>query len=323
MKKIILAIAGALLILVGIAGLILPVMPGWALIFFGLSFIAPAFAARLKRRVLRKFFKKEIVYLDEWKKLNVHTGFTTRHFPLVLHKAADLLDVSNQNFFVGTIHAHLPPVGRIGKARLDKFVFLEQVHGDHVEVLEDAEKFKQEQFIRLSAADGVLTNLKNVMLLVLTADCLSIYLSAGKGQSQWIGLVHAGWRGAEKNIAKKAFKMIRDKSGCAARDIRVILGPRIGKNHYEVGEEFQEYFPVGARSPRPTWGEVTSPLRQKNGRLYFDLAGKNKRQLLEAGASRDRIVELGICTVSENEDFYSFRKEKEAAGRIISFISKF
>ena len=63
MKKFFLFIAGIFLILIGIVGWLLPVVPGWAFIFIGLSFIAPAFAARLKRRILRRFSKKEVVYL--------------------------------------------------------------------------------------------------------------------------------------------------------------------------------------------------------------------------------------------------------------------
>ena len=79
---------------------------------------------------------------------------------------------------------------------------------------------------------------------------------------------------------------------------------------------------VGAIPACPA-GRRESPLRQKDGTWYFDLAGENRRQLIEVGAKPDHILDLEICTVAENEDFYSFRKEKEAAGRIISFISKF
>ena len=324
MKRIILGIFGIFLIFVGIIGWILPVLPGWLFIFFGLSFIAPAFAARLKRRVLRKFFKKEIVTLDEWKRLNVHAGFTTRHFSLVLHKADDLLNENTQRCF------HEAISGAGFEPAPTRYVFLNQVHGDNIQVLEGENQLGRgavfapngrgnpatTEFYHLMNTDGVLTDLKNTTLLVLTADCLPVFLSAGKGERQWIGLAHAGWRGTEKEIARKALEMIRERSGCGASDIRAILGPRIGKDHYEVGKEFMDYFGrAGARE--------RAPLRQKAGKLYFDLVRENKRQLIEAGAKPGNILDLGICTISENEDFYSFRKEKEAAGRIISFISKF
>jgi len=89
----------------------------------------------------------------------------------------------------------------------------------------------------------------------------------------------------------------------------MFFGPRIGKNNYEVGKEFENYFPG-------------SSLILKEGKLFFDLAGENKRQLLSAGAVENNIFDPEICTVKENENFYSFRKEKEAAGRTISFITR-
>ncbi len=308
MKRILFVFAGIVLILIGVIGLILPILPGWVFIFLGLSLIAPAFAARLKRRVLRKFSKKEIVYLEHWKKLKVHAGFTTRHFPLVLRKTEDLSTGPNQTQFQKLFFESRVLLAH-GMTPGSKFVYLGQVHKDRIAILDDAHELKEERFIHIPESDGILTNLKHVTLLVFTADCLPVFFAAGKEEIQWIGLVHAGWRGTEKKIVKKALEAIRERSGCSVSDIHVILGPRVGKNHYEVGEEFTDHF--------------SASLHRKKGKLYFDLAGENTRQLLEAGVLRGRIVDLELCTVSENEDFYSSRKEKEAAGRMISFISKF
>src|SRR3989338_1828921 len=97
MKRIVLVVLGFILILIGILGWILLILPGWLFIFLGLSLIAPSFAVRLTRRILRHFSKKEIVYLEDWRKLKVHAGFTTRHSALFLHSTDDLSDISNQN----------------------------------------------------------------------------------------------------------------------------------------------------------------------------------------------------------------------------------
>ena len=310
MKKLLLGVFGFFLILVGIAGILLPVIPGWFFIFLGLSFIAPAFAARLKRRVLRRFSKQGVVYLEEWKKLKTHAGFTTRHLPLSLQNTEDFSHSSNQELF-----KTLFSVNRIllshGMKPASQFAYLNQVHGDQIVILEDKQTFSQGEFAYFPKADGVLTNLKEATLLVLTADCLPVFFSAGKNEDHWIGLVHAGWRGTQKEIVRKAFQMIRERSKSGASDVHVIFGPRIGKDRYEVGEEFVKYF------------GSTGSLHRKNNKLYFDLAGENRRQLLQAGARAAHILDLEICTISENVDFYSFRKEKESAGRIVSFISKF
>lgn len=305
MKKILLAIVGVVYILIGIAGIILPIVPGWVLIFLGLSFIAPKLAERLKRRILRKFAKHEILYLEKFRKLKVHAGFTTRHFSLVFKKTDDFLEADNRLHFPKLL-AQSPVAIHHGMKPITRFAFLNQVHGGAVAVLEDPSVIGENEFYHVQKTDGVITNIKELALLVMTADCLSVFFAAGKPAS-WIGVVHAGWRGTQEEISKKAFKLIREKAGCRAKDIRIILGPCIGKKQYEVGPEFKKIF-------------SKKFVKERKGKLTFDLAGENKRQLMKAGALERNIYEIDMCTIEENGDLYSFRKEKDAAGRMVSFI---
>ena len=293
MKRIVPISIGIVLILVGIVGLFLPILQGWALIFLGLTLVSPALARQLRRRISRKFFKSGVVHLDEWKKNGVRAGFTTKHFPLVFHQTDDLLDPEKQHEFAV----------RLGP--FTKFALLSQVHGDEVVVAEDAGKYSKDGFYHFPQRDAVLTNIPGLTLLVFTADCLSLFLSAGT----WVGLVHAGWRGSQKKIAQKSLALMVEKSSLKPQEVKIMFGPCIGVGHYEVGQEFRQFFPA-------------SSLIEKSGRLYFDLAKETRRQLLEAGARAENILDHGICPFAENGDFYSFRKEKENAGRIISFITK-
>ncbi len=307
MKRIFLFIAGIISIFIGILGLVLPVLPGWPFIFLGLSLVAPALAARIKRRILRVFFKKDVVYLDEWKKHRVCAGFTTRHFPLVLHKTGDLLDASNQDVFKKLFFERGAASGH-GIVQDLKFAILNQVHEDAVAVLEEGKLRGTGDFYHFERTDAAITNIHKLALLVMTADCLPIFFMTPK-PAQWVGLAHAGWQGTQKGIAKRTLKLIAEKSGYSPADIRIAFGPCIGRDRYEVGEEFKRIFPKGS-------------FHLKNNKIYFNLAGENRRQLMEAGALEKRILDYGACTFSENEDFYSFRKERDAAGRIISFIAK-
>ncbi len=289
MRRVVLYVLGVLLIVVGLTGLVVPVMPGWFLIFAGLSMIAPGLARKLKHRFFRKFFKKEIIYLDEWKRHGVEAGFTTRHLPLVLNKTDDLLEVSNQEKLAEYFLGH------------KKFVLLNQVHGDRVQVLESA---ADGGFIHLPETDGVITNRRDLTLLVLTADCLPIFFRAG----DWIGLVHAGWRGTKSQIAKKAFRLMLEKTGYRPSQVHVLFGPCIRRDHYEVGKEFGQFFP--RRS-----------LHKHRGKLFFDLPRENRRQLLKAGARLKNIDDYEICTACETRTFYSFRREGDTAGRMVAFIA--
>lgn len=299
MKRFLLAIVGSFFILLGIVGLLLPILPGWPFIFAGLSFIVPRFAEQMKRKVLRRFARHEIVSLEPWRKSGVYAGFTTRHFPLLLSKTGDLSVPENQSRFKKML-AENAAARKHGLNPVSKFAFPEQVHGNQVAVLDG---LPSGDFHCLRGTDGAITDQKGLALLVLTADCLSVFLRA----PGWVGLVHAGWRGTRGGITKNAFELLKARSGCSHAEIQVIFGPCIGPSRYEVGPEFRDIF------PKRSW-------REKKGKLYFDLAGENKRQLLDAGASERRITELHYCTVEENEDFYSFRKEGAAAGRQASFI---
>ncbi|MEI8345630.1 MAG: peptidoglycan editing factor PgeF, partial [Candidatus Omnitrophota bacterium] len=305
MKRIILWPAGALIFLVGVAGLVLPIIPGWVLIFFGASMIAPGVALKLRKRIVRKVFKSEEVLLDEWKKLPVIAGFTTRHFPLCLRRTKDLADPAAQQKLHSLLHVfsarQQPP-----QQHFWHFVYLNQVHGDQVACLEQpADLHHSRRFTELAKTDAVITNIPQLVLLVMTADCLSIFFYAGKGDDPriskghlWVGVAHAGWRGTYQEIAKKTVRLLCEKSECSPRDVRAVFGPSIGPKAYEVGEEFGRYFPAGHPSHRA--------LRHRGGRWTFDLVAENRRQLVEAGLRADRIQDQGVCTYADREDFYSF-----------------
>ena len=294
MKKLFRYIAGGGLMAVGVAGLLLPLLPGWPLIFSGLSMISPERARRLQDRLWRKLFKQQAIVLRDWSPTGVIAGFTTRHFPQVLHRTSDLLDAEKQRVFASTLAA----ATKQKTLEAGRFVFLEQVHGDRITVLDDAsafgaQTFGQPVFARLPQADGVVTNLRGVTLVVMTADCLSVFLRAGGGRRHpaWIGLVHAGWRGTKLNIVQKAARILCERAGVKPASVRAAFGPAISAAHYEVGEEFAEFFPAAYLS-RPA------------GKLHFDLAAANRAQLISFGVRPLRIQNAGICTVAENRDFY-------------------
>ncbi len=303
-KGFLLYLLGLLFIFIGVAGVVLPILPGWVFIFMGLSIVAPRAAMRLRWWVFRRRFKKDLFSFKEWEKSGVEAGYTTRHFSLHLSKTDDLLSEQNQTKFLDLFSSGRKMLDDTLKP-IEKFVLLKQVHGDRIVTIDGASSFQKPGFYPQESADGALTCVPDVALLVFSADCLSIFFSAG----EWVGLAHAGWRGTKAGIAVKILKLISERSGVPASKVRVIFGPRIGADAYAVGEEFTGHFPKES-------------LHRRKGKLHFDLGSENRRQLLEAGASGRNLLDHGICTVQQNADFYSFRKEGDKAGRIISFITK-
>ena len=82
--------------------------------------------------------------------------------------------------------------------------------------------------------DAQITNVKNVPLIVYTADCVPILLA--DPVSKVIGSVHAGWRGTVDGIAAKTVEKMVEEYGCLPENIHAIIGPSIGPDNYEVDE---------------------------------------------------------------------------------------
>ncbi|MFA4842221.1 MAG: peptidoglycan editing factor PgeF [Candidatus Omnitrophota bacterium] len=156
----------------------------------------------------------------------------------------------------------------------------------------------------IKATDALIAKDKNLPLAVFTADCLPIFLFDAATPA--IGLAHAGWRSSKVNIVKKTIRAMQDAFGTKAGSLQVIFGPRINICCYEVGEEFADYFPQG--------------IRRKGSRYYLDLGEINKGQALSMGVKDDNILDLGLCTYCRGDEFFSFRREGESCGRMMSVI---
>jgi copper oxidase (laccase) domain-containing protein len=85
-------------------------------------------------------------------------------------------------------------------------------------------------------------------------------------------------------------------------DLLVAIGPGIGKCCYEVGPEVAGQFVEFADSHR-----------------RVDLSSANRRQLADSGVPLDHIYTADLCTMC-NGDFYSFRRDKQQAGRMLSVV---
>lgn len=320
MKRLLLYPVGLACLALAALGAVLPVLPGWPFFFIGLSILAPKKAMGIKRFFLRRWLKPQAFQWSEWTPLKVYAGFTTKYFPVYLKKTDDFLDTQRQESFCALIDKRRPRASSAPDAQL-QFALAGQVHGDNVVALDNGSILKDRRFCRIPDTDGLLTNIPRLALLVMTADCLPIFFTVlkfdkkGKGAADWVGLVHAGWRGTRLEIAKKALQLLCKGSGCAPADVLVAFGPCIGREHYAVGEEFAGYFPQDARLRRPS-------LFVKKSRWHFDLAGENAHQLRAAGVLAKNLIDPGFCTVADGRLFYSFRRQKEDARRMISYIAK-
>lgn len=181
-----------------------------------------------------------------------------------------------------------------------------QVHGKNVEYVTEANKGSGalEYDSSVADTDGFITDKRSVPIAILTADCLPVFVYDPKRPA--IAILHAGWRSTEKNISGKGIRVMQESFGSRPEDLLVGFGPTIGSCCFEVEKDFKSNFPFG--------------LINRDGRIFMDIALINYKQLLSCGVKEENIFDPKLCTFSENKDFFSFRKEAEAAGRMISVL---
>jgi len=185
-------------------------------------------------------------------------------------------------------------------------VCAKQIHSSKIKRVEEKDKGRGALSYQdaIADTDAFITNKKNLPLAIFTADCLSIFLSDPKTAS--IGLVHAGWRSTKEEITIRAIRLMQDSFNTQVKDLYLGFGPVIRECCCEVGVEFNEYFP--------------GYLRERNNHYYLDLVGINKKQILGLGIKPSRIIDSGICTSCQKQEFFSYRREKEGCGRMMSVI---
>lgn len=181
-----------------------------------------------------------------------------------------------------------------------------QVHGKNIEYVTEENKGRGalDYDSSFSATDGFITDQPGVPIAILTADCLSVFIYDPKIPA--IAILHAGWRGTEQNICAEGVRVMREKFGSQPRRMLAGFGPSIRSCCFEVEDDFKTNFPFG--------------LTNQGGRIFMDIALVNQRQLVNSGVKEENIFDPKVCTFSDNENFFSFRKEAQSAGRLISVI---
>ncbi len=158
--------------------------------------------------------------------------------------------------------------------------------------------------------DAILTNSDEITLLMRFADCVPILLFDPR--MKVVGIAHAGWKGTVNRTAASAVAAMQSRYGAAPENVLACIGPSIGPDHYQVGEEV-------AAQVRLAYGEKADGFLHDNySRIYFDLWAANICQLEEAGVKSIEVA--GICTACDLERWYSHRAERGKTGRFGAVI---
>jgi YfiH family protein len=190
-----------------------------------------------------------------------------------------------------------------------------QVHGTTVAVVESDNRGRGAIMDdeAITGADAMVTNVAEVPLMVLVADCVAVSLyDPGRNA---IGLAHAGWKGSLGRIVEKTVRQMTASFGTDPADVIAGVSPSIGKGHYEVGQEvFEAFTKEFGRDARRFIRE------DMDGTCYLDLWDLNAWQLRNTGLEEKHIEVAEMCTACHPSLFYSHRHENGRTGRFASLI---
>lgn len=187
-----------------------------------------------------------------------------------------------------------------------QLLFPRQTHSANVLVIDD---FPTKE---LDDTDALITNRKSICICVQTADCVPVFLF--DPLKEVVAIVHSGWRGTVQKIAGKTVEAMVSRFGISPQNILAAIGPSIGPDVYEVGDEVVNKVCNSF--------DVTGNLISKHttGKYHFNLWEANRQILTDKGVSPDNIEIAGECSFLLNEKYYSARKEGVETGRMVSGI---
>lgn len=181
------------------------------------------------------------------------------------------------------------------------WLFSHQVHGDEIHIIDEPVKVP----FKFSEGDALITNIPGQAIFVKMADCQAVLLF--DPEKNVIAAVHSGWRGSVQNIIGKVVDKMEDHFGCDPSNILAgisySLGPCCSYFTYpyvELPKSFHRYIAHDKHS--------------------VDFWKASIDQLLAAGLKKANIECARICTKCKKDEFYSYRAEKDKAGRMGAVI---
>lgn len=246
-----------------------------------------------------------MVYSEKLAKFkNLIHGFTTR-------EEGDFRDLRSWGQMTQS-QAAVNPCGKcnLGDNKIDllridrrRFILPEQVHADKIALVGKKNRGKV-----IKGVDGLITHEGEVVLGVTTADCLPILFYEPK--EKIVAIVHAGWKGSLKGITLRMVKKIRELGGDPVEVIAAI-GPHIKKCCYDIDKKRGLMF-------KKEFGRKV--IIRRDDKSFLDLTKVNLSQLLESGIKEKNIETSLFCTHCNDSLFFSYRREKEDYGEMLSMI---
>ncbi len=205
---------------------------------------------------------------------------------LATHVGDNPIHVAHNRQKISSI-AHLPEQPR----------WLEQTHGTRV--------LESHEWQLNINADAMYSCQPQHVCTVMTADCLPVLVCNKQGT--YVAAIHAGWRGLADGIIEKTIQTYQGNND----DLLIWLGPAIGAQQFEVGHDVLDYF------TQQGFDTSQSFIPSTKGHYLADIYGLARQHIARSGV--ENIYGGDLCTVSEPNEFFSYRREG-ITGRMASMI---
>jgi len=164
----------------------------------------------------------------------------------------------------------------------------------------------------IKETDALVTNQPGICLCVQTADCVPVLLF--DPIENVIAAVHAGWRGTVQKISTETIKMMKANYGTLPENVLALIGPSIGPGVYEVSDEVVNEVQKNIPNAENTL------LKNNAEKFHFNLWEANRQLLLQCGLSPINIEVSEECSFTQNEKYFSARRDGIHTGRMVSGI---
>lgn len=177
----------------------------------------------------------------------------------------------------------------------------------------------------LEGVDAVMTNIPGMCIGVSTADCIPVLLYDEEHHAA--AAIHAGWRGTQARIVHKAVQEMRMAYQTDPTKLKAVIGPGISLDNFEVGDEVYAAFEQAAfdmsaiaeerikRNPN-----AEDPAKAFERKWHINLPLANIQMLTHNGVDEANILNTGICTFDNADNYFSARRLGIESGRIYTGI---
>ena len=169
-------------------------------------------------------------------------------------------------------------------------------------------------------SDAIHTNLVDVPLLLLVADCVPVLIYDAVHHA--VAVVHAGWRGAIAHIVERTMDSMHDAYGTLPSDCYLFIAPSIGADSFEVSEEIAEQFRQDMRALGLSQVDQVVRYIQRQGQMtptpHVGLKGYIAACVVQKGVPVEQVSVSSTDTMI-TDGCYSYRRDQGRTGRMAMF----